>query len=98
VSKSILLQCAWRHTILCCVQHAKYPKLQENLSADVCVIGAGISGLSIAYNLVKAGAHGRNAHAQQDPLQGHVCTTVDICHCTTSAYCRFQMYELCKVI
>jgi hypothetical protein len=21
-----------------------------------------------------------------------------ICHCTTSAYCRFQMYELCKVI
>eukprot|EP00897_Mesotaenium_endlicherianum_P005007 jgi/Mesen1/4534/ME000231S03793 len=33
----------------------KYPKLQERVTADVVVIGAGIAGLSIAYNLVKEG-------------------------------------------
>ena len=31
------------------------PKLNEHLTTDVCVIGAGISGLSVAYNLTKAG-------------------------------------------
>ncbi|KAK9836086.1 hypothetical protein WJX81_000189 [Elliptochloris bilobata] len=34
---------------------AKYPQLKENISADVCVVGGGIAGLSIAYNLAKAG-------------------------------------------
>ena len=33
----------------------QFPPLQENLHADVCVIGAGISGLTTAYLLVKAG-------------------------------------------
>ena len=37
------------------LQSYKYPKLQENLSADVVVVGAGIYGLSIAYNLSKQG-------------------------------------------
>ncbi|EIE23568.1 DAO-domain-containing protein [Coccomyxa subellipsoidea C-169] len=36
-------------------QAYKFPSLKENLSADVVVIGAGISGLSIAYNLSKQG-------------------------------------------
>jgi glycine/D-amino acid oxidase-like deaminating enzyme/nitrite reductase/ring-hydroxylating ferredoxin subunit len=33
----------------------QFPPLQENLHADVCVIGAGISGLTTAYLLAKAG-------------------------------------------
>ncbi|KAK9805134.1 hypothetical protein WJX72_001432 [[Myrmecia] bisecta] len=36
-------------------QSPKYPKLQENVTADVAIVGAGIYGLSIAYNLVRAG-------------------------------------------
>ncbi|GAQ83159.1 Ubiquinol cytochrome c reductase subunit RIP1 [Klebsormidium nitens] len=37
------------------VQGPKYPALDKDLKVDVVVIGAGISGLSIAYNLAKAG-------------------------------------------
>lgn len=33
----------------------KYPKLTSDEEADVIVVGAGIAGLSIAYNLVQAG-------------------------------------------
>lgn len=36
-------------------QKVTYPKLETEASADVIVVGAGISGLSIAYNLLKAG-------------------------------------------
>jgi glycine/D-amino acid oxidase-like deaminating enzyme/nitrite reductase/ring-hydroxylating ferredoxin subunit len=36
-------------------QKVTYPKLEKDASADVIVVGAGISGLSIAYNLLKAG-------------------------------------------
>lgn len=36
-------------------QKVTYPKLEKDASADVVVVGAGISGLSIAYNLAKAG-------------------------------------------
>ena len=32
-----------------------YPRLTTNLEADVCVVGAGIAGLSIAYELTRAG-------------------------------------------
>ena len=32
-----------------------FPRLQQNLVADVVVVGAGIAGLSTAYNLLKAG-------------------------------------------
>ena len=34
---------------------AKYPPLQENLHTDACIVGAGISGLTTAYALAKAG-------------------------------------------
>ena len=37
------------------LQTYEYPQLKENLRADVCVIGAGITGLNIAYQLSKAG-------------------------------------------
>ena len=33
----------------------KYPPLTQDASADVCVIGAGITGACIAYSLQKAG-------------------------------------------
>lgn len=33
----------------------KYPALAENVSTDVCIIGAGIAGMMTAYTLVKAG-------------------------------------------
>jgi glycine/D-amino acid oxidase-like deaminating enzyme/nitrite reductase/ring-hydroxylating ferredoxin subunit len=33
----------------------KYPKLDKNVEADVVVVGAGIAGLSVAYNLLKEG-------------------------------------------
>jgi ribulose 1,5-bisphosphate synthetase/thiazole synthase len=33
----------------------KYPPLQEDITADVVVIGAGIAGLTCAYQLAKAG-------------------------------------------
>lgn len=33
----------------------KFPKLEKNLDADVCVVGAGIAGLSTAYLLMKEG-------------------------------------------
>jgi hypothetical protein len=36
-------------------QKVQYPKLQKDVSADVVVVGAGIAGLSVAYNLVKEG-------------------------------------------
>lgn len=32
-----------------------YPRLANNISADVVVVGGGIAGLSIAYDLVRAG-------------------------------------------
>jgi glycine/D-amino acid oxidase-like deaminating enzyme/nitrite reductase/ring-hydroxylating ferredoxin subunit len=33
----------------------KFPALQENISCDIAVVGSGIAGLSIAYELAKAG-------------------------------------------
>jgi ribulose 1,5-bisphosphate synthetase/thiazole synthase len=32
-----------------------FPKLDKDLNTDVCVVGSGISGTSIAYELVKQG-------------------------------------------
>jgi glycine/D-amino acid oxidase-like deaminating enzyme/nitrite reductase/ring-hydroxylating ferredoxin subunit len=37
------------------VEIPRFPSLSENLSVDVCVIGAGIAGLTTAYLLAKAG-------------------------------------------
>jgi glycine/D-amino acid oxidase-like deaminating enzyme/nitrite reductase/ring-hydroxylating ferredoxin subunit len=33
----------------------KFPSLQQDLETDVCIVGAGIAGISIAYELVKRG-------------------------------------------
>ena len=34
----------------------KFPKLDKDVSADVCIIGSGIVGISTAFELVKRGA------------------------------------------
>jgi NADH dehydrogenase FAD-containing subunit len=34
----------------------KYSQLAEDTEADICVIGGGITGLSVAYSLQKSGA------------------------------------------
>ena len=44
-------QSIWQAT----VEMSEYPRLSRNLSADVCVIGAGIAGMTTAYLLAKAG-------------------------------------------
>ena len=36
-------------------QNIKYPKLNKNISVDVCIIGAGITGITAAYLLTKQG-------------------------------------------
>lgn len=33
----------------------EYPKLERDMTTDIVVVGAGIAGLSVAYNLVRAG-------------------------------------------
>lgn len=33
----------------------RFPKLDQNITTDVCIVGAGIAGLSVAYELSKAG-------------------------------------------
>lgn len=37
------------------VEPSNYPALTEDCKTDVCVVGAGIAGLSVAYHLVRAG-------------------------------------------
>lgn len=33
----------------------KYPKLENKIETDVCIIGGGLTGISSAYELVKSG-------------------------------------------
>jgi len=37
------------------VKQEQFPKLMQSLETDVCVVGAGISGLTVAYTLAKSG-------------------------------------------
>ncbi len=37
------------------IEPIQYSKLTENISTDVVIVGAGISGLSVAYNLLMKG-------------------------------------------
>ena len=59
------------------------PALGEHLTADVCVIGAGIAGLSSAYALAKAGAkvvvleHARIGGRQTAQTTAHLCAGLD---------------------
>lgn len=36
-------------------QKVEYPKLEHDVSTDVIIVGGGLAGLSVAYNLVKEG-------------------------------------------
>lgn len=33
----------------------EYPKLKDEIKTDVCIIGGGLTGISVAYELVKCG-------------------------------------------
>lgn len=37
------------------LENTRFSKLDKDIEADVCIIGAGITGISTAYNLIKAG-------------------------------------------
>ena len=57
----------------------KYPPLTSDASADVCVIGAGITGACVAYSLQKAGACAApSAAGAAMPCRGHA-PTVLVC-------------------
>lgn len=43
------------HSMWESVQLPSFPTLENDLSADVCIVGAGIAGLSVAYQLAKRG-------------------------------------------
>lgn len=53
-------------------QRVQHPALAQNLETDVCVVGAGISGLTTAYRLAAAGE-------RADPFFGQL-------PCASSAY------------
>src|SRR5579864_412871 len=59
------------------------PALDKHLTADVCVIGAGIAGLSAAYALAKAGAnvvvleHARIGGRQTTQTSAHLSAALD---------------------
>lgn len=38
-----------------CKKQKRYPMLEENKQVDICIIGAGLTGITLAYYLVKAG-------------------------------------------
>lgn len=61
----------------------EFPKLEGKASCDVLVIGAGISGLSCAYMLVKEGKHvivvdsGRMCSGETQRTTAHLCDQID---------------------
>ena len=38
----------------------EYPKLEKDIDTDICIIGGGITGISIAYQLLNKGWHLKN--------------------------------------
>lgn len=43
------------YLLLLLLPPSRYPKLSDDIDADVCVVGGGVSGLTTAYLLAKAG-------------------------------------------
>jgi glycine/D-amino acid oxidase-like deaminating enzyme/nitrite reductase/ring-hydroxylating ferredoxin subunit len=70
-------------------EEALHP-LRENLQADVCIVGAGIAGLSIAYTLVKAG---RSVVVLDDGLIGRGMTARTTAHLVTALDDRYYDLE-----
>ena len=66
-------------------QPPRFPKLDRDLEVDVCIIGAGISGLSIAYALAKEGGeHLSRAMAFIAPVKcANHCVPCGGCDCHT---------------
>lgn len=76
----------WRST----TRMPSVPKLNGDLKTDVCVVGAGVAGLSVAYELVKEGKRvaviddGRLAGGQTQVTTAHLSSAVD---------CRYSHIE-----
>lgn len=68
----------------------KYPKLDRNITADVCVIGAGIAGMSTAYHLAKAG---QSVVVLEDGLIGSGETGRTTAHITHALDDRYHAIE-----
>ena len=45
-------------------QRVRHPALSQNLETDVCIVGAGIAGLTTAYRLAAAGKRAASIHLQ----------------------------------
>jgi len=72
------------------VKMPKFAPLKTNLQADVCVVGAGIAGLTTAYHLLKAG---RSVVVLDDGTIGGGMTTVTTAHLASVIDDRFYEVE-----
>ncbi|WP_028546050.1 NAD(P)/FAD-dependent oxidoreductase [Paenibacillus taiwanensis] len=96
-------QIAWTHSL---EQVSSYPPLMDNVTCDVAIIGAGISGALAAYECSKAGLHvvvvdkRRIGHgstcASTGLLQGSNDKTLSSCIHTFGRESGTRFYTLCK--
>jgi len=68
----------------------EFVKLRENLRADVCVVGAGIAGMSVAYELSRAG---KKVIVLEDGGVGSGQTGVTTAHLASAMDDRFYALE-----
>jgi len=82
----MLLEPVWTRA----AQPPEYPKIDADHSVDVCVVGAGIAGLSVAYMLLRDGA--RVVILDDGPISGGA-TAVTSAHLSNAIDDRFNRIE-----